>query len=128
MQWAAKFHLGVRPETSRSLGKVLSTCSLFATNMQKFDLHYRYTQDTTPGERSARIQVETQSYLKIVGEDKYTAMVQKFFETFQSQLVLFLKELLAQNRARHDAHLFNLYSRLDYNNFYVPAAAGAQIA
>jgi gamma-tubulin complex component 2 len=101
------------------LSKVLSTCALFATNMQKFDTHRSYAVESSSLQRNARVAVETQSYLKIVGEEKYMAFVKKFEETFHAQLVQFLEQLLAQDRERHEPHLVNLVTRLDYNGFYL---------
>ena len=94
----------------KSIHRVLSTCSLFCTHMLRF-LHMNVATST-----EASVEERRDNLAILTDQEKYTGMISKFQEAFDSQIDNLMTQLKSANRSNKSAH--NLIGRLDFNNFF----------
>lgn len=113
------------------LRKLMSTCLLFASNIQRFTQQVDdedYLSSLSPADpkktqtlaerRKAKLKLETMSIEKVVGSQSYVTMIERFVGHFDTKLDKFLTFLRDKSSKHYDHHLANLYTRLDYNGYY----------
>jgi gamma-tubulin complex component 2 len=125
------------PTLHRVHRKLLSTCLLFAQNIERFTssvqvrLENKENEEEEGGarvkeedranrglERNARRKVETEHIRKIVGHNNYKTMIARFITHFDSKLAEFVGLLRDKSGSHVDHHLSNLHARLNYNGYY----------
>ena len=65
--------------------------------------------------RRQRIQGESRATKKIIVEKSYQRMMEKFSKTFDDHLKEFMNFIRS---SRYEPHIANLFTRLDFNNYY----------
>jgi len=104
----------------RVLTKIMTTCLLFADQMQRFSSAAQLPSQSTDAGRRGRetaLAVRAEYIRSETAHDSYRHMLQRFAEHFDAQLGEFLESLWADSH-RHHIQLGNLSARLDYNGYY----------
>lgn len=103
-----EFHFN--SEIFKSINRVLSTCGLFCTHITRF------IQMNVATSTEASIEERKDSLAILTDQEKYTGMISKFQEAFETQVFNLMTRLKSENRSNKSAH--NLIGRLDFNNFF----------
>lgn len=117
------------------LTKLLSTCVLFADNIERFTQSVKVhdsemMRDDAPVDedgrkripldirRMTRIRVESHHIAMVVAQKNYIVMIDRFVQLFDDKLGQFIAHLRDKSSTHYDHHLANLYTRLDFNDYY----------
>ena len=68
--------------------------------------------------RKSRIEVQSQHIKKHVTQQSYVRMLRGFRDNFDGLLKRFIAALRDESHAEYHLHLANMFTRLNYNNFY----------
>ena len=93
----------ITPACVRSVNKVLGTCNLFASHMNRFVSVHASTADD--------------ELIRITEEEQYIGLIAKFEDAFDGQmnsLLVQLKHYVSSDRERAQA----LVAKIDYNDYY----------
>jgi len=131
-----------RESLYRHLSKVLQTCLIFAQNLKRMNdgvippelgESSQLAEDQVPEvRRYERVRRRCESYMSNLFTKHYVSMISRFKNIFETQLQGFLKQIRQESSQRYEHFLSNMYTRLDYNEYYstvlTAGAAEADIA
>jgi len=127
-----------RESLYRHLSKVLQTCLIFAHNLKRMndgvipldDAHTSQQAEDRPASvrRYERVSKLSQCYMSNLFTKHYVSMILRFKTIFETQLQGFLRQIRQESSQRYEHFLSNMYTRLDYNEYYSTVLTAAAVA
>eukprot|EP01070_Trichotokara_eunicae_P003570 Trichotokara_eunicae@DN3452_c0_g1_i1.p1 len=116
-------------ELLRSLTKILSVCHLFGRHSLKLTLYGVTDVDDvsfdrlrrkrpTLEERTQRLKASTDHFKRLVTDKRLTGILFQFAEAFDKNFRQFLTLVVHYSRKKHERHVLNLLTRLDFNFYF----------